>query len=83
MHQIELVTYFGLDTFHLVIHILVKKAYQVKIHQIELVAYLSQDTFHLVVHTLVKEPLLQVKQKVILKVYCFDTFLPIQNFKNC
>ena len=84
MHRIELVACLDLDKFHLVVHMLIRKPlYQVKVHRIELVTYWGLDKFHLVVHTLVRERSSQVKQKVIPKVYCFNTFLLIQSFKNC
>ena len=72
--QIEVVAYLGLDTFHLVVRIVVQASYQ-DFHT-ELVAYLGLDTFHLVVRMLVQASLL-----VMGEAYCLGNL--VQSFENC
>ena len=72
----------GLDTFPLVVRMLVREAsYQAKLHHIKLMAYLDLDTYPLVVHKMVREASFQVKQKVKVEAYCFDTIQAIQSFR--
>ena len=72
--RIEVVAYLGLDTFHLVVRIVVQASCQ-DFHT-ELVAYLGLDTFHLVVRMLVQASLL-----VMGEAYCLGN--PVQSSENC